>query len=128
MSPDLEAGAARAIADALARLYDLDLSEDPGDDIELSLALAERTGGPILELGAGSGRIARPLAEAGHAVTAVDIDPAMLARLAIGRLLGITSIEADLTTWRSPTVSTCRWLCGAGSRFWRSPNISPAPG
>ena len=42
---------------------------------------AERTGGPILELAAGTGRIVRPLAAAGYEVTAVDLDPAMLARL-----------------------------------------------
>ena len=58
---------ADAHADALARLYDLDLAEDPGDDIGLYLALAERTGGPILELAAGTGRIVRPLAAAGYA-------------------------------------------------------------
>jgi len=64
---------------ALARLYDLDLVEDPGD-LDLYLALARRTGGPILELAAGSGRLAVPLAEAGHRVTGVDLDPAMLER------------------------------------------------
>lgn len=63
----------------LARLYDLDLTEDPGD-LDLYLALASRTGGPILELAVGTGRLAVPLAVAGHAVTGVDIDPAMLAR------------------------------------------------
>ncbi len=85
---------------ALARLYDVDLAEDPGDDIELYLALAERTGGPILELAAGSGRIVRPLAAAGHEVSAVDIDPAMLDRLAASRPERVTWIEADLTIWR----------------------------
>ncbi len=66
-------------ADALARLYDLDLASDPGD-LDLYLALAARTGGPLLELGVGTGRIAVPLAASGHDVTGVDIDPAMLAR------------------------------------------------
>jgi SAM-dependent methyltransferase len=64
---------------ALARLYDLDLAEDPGD-LDLYLALAERTGGPIVELAVGSGRIAVPLAAAGHRIVGVDADPAMLAR------------------------------------------------
>jgi len=63
----------------LARLYDLDLAEDPGD-MDLYLALASRTGGPILELAAGTGRVAVPLAAAGFNVTGVDFDPAMLAR------------------------------------------------
>jgi SAM-dependent methyltransferase len=66
-------------ADTFARLYDLDLADDPGD-LDLYLALAARTGGPILELGAGTGRLAVPLAAAGHHLTAVDNDPAMLAR------------------------------------------------
>jgi SAM-dependent methyltransferase len=66
-------------AAALARLYDVDLAEDPGD-VNLYLALAGRTGGPVLEIASGSGRVAVPLAEAGYEVTAVDIDPAMLAR------------------------------------------------
>jgi SAM-dependent methyltransferase len=64
---------------ALARLYDLDLSEDPGD-LDLLLALAARAGGPILELASGSGRLTVPLAEDGHEVTGVDTDPAMIAR------------------------------------------------
>lgn len=66
-------------AAALARLYDVDLVEDPGD-LDLYLALAARTGGPVLEVAAGSGRLALPLAEAGYQVTLIDIDPAMLVR------------------------------------------------
>lgn len=66
-------------AEALARLYDLDLSADPGD-LDLYLALAGRAGGPVLELAVGTGRIAVPLASAGHRVTGVDLDPAMLGR------------------------------------------------
>ena len=53
-------GATPRRGDALARLYDLDLVEDPGD-LDLYLALAARTGGPILELAAGTGRLAVPL-------------------------------------------------------------------
>jgi hypothetical protein len=59
-----------AAADAIARLYDLDLSVEPGD-VDLYRALAKRTGGPILELAVGSGRIAVPLAEDGHLVLAL---------------------------------------------------------
>ncbi|HEV2006386.1 MAG TPA: class I SAM-dependent methyltransferase [Candidatus Limnocylindrales bacterium] len=69
-------------ADALARLYDLDLSEDPGD-VDLYVALADRGDGPIVELAVGTGRIAVPLAAAGHGVVGVDLDPAMLARAAV---------------------------------------------
>jgi SAM-dependent methyltransferase len=63
----------------LARWYDLDLGDDPGD-IDLYLALATQSGGPVLELAAGTGRIAVPLAAAGHEVVAVDHDAAMLDR------------------------------------------------
>jgi SAM-dependent methyltransferase len=68
-----------AAAAALARLYDLDLVDDPGD-LDLYLALAGRAAGPVLELGVGTGRLAVPLALAGHSVTGIDRDPAMLAR------------------------------------------------
>jgi SAM-dependent methyltransferase len=74
-------------AEALARLYDLDLAADPGD-LDLYLAMAARTDGPIVELCAGTGRIAIPLAASGFEVSGVDIDPAMVAR-AIQRADGI---------------------------------------
>ena len=74
-------------ADALARLYDLDLAADPGD-LDLYLAMAARTGGPVVELCSGTGRVAVPLAASGYEVTGVDIDPAMVAR-ATHRTAGI---------------------------------------
>jgi SAM-dependent methyltransferase len=92
-----------ASADAIARLYDLDLSVDPGD-VELYLALAKRTGGPILELAIGSCRIAAPLAAAGYDVVGIDIDQAMMARgkarlAAAGRGIAgrVQLIESDMT-------------------------------
>lgn len=100
--------ATETAAAAIARLYDLDLSEEPGD-VELYLALARRTGGPILELAVGSGRIAVPLAEAGHRVMGIDLDAAMLDRARVrareagvdragrsDRAGGLTLVEADL--------------------------------
>lgn len=99
---------------ALARLYDLDLAEDPGD-LDLYLALAARTGGPILELGAGTGRISVPLAEAGYRVTAVDLNSAMLQRARDrARAAGIASddriefVEADLLGLSLPAGATFR--------------------
>lgn len=91
----------RATAAALARLYDLDLADDPGD-LDLYLALAARADGPILELAVGTGRLAVPLAAAGHRVTGVDLDPAMLERArARAAATGLGSgtlelVEADL--------------------------------
>jgi SAM-dependent methyltransferase len=99
MTTGVELGASSR---ALARLYDLDLVEDPGD-LDLYVALASRMEGPVLELAAGTGRIAIPLADAGHPVTAVDLDPAMLerARMAAeraGRAVAerLELVEADL--------------------------------
>jgi SAM-dependent methyltransferase len=97
-----------AAAEALARLYDLDLVDDPGD-LDLYLALASRVDGPILELAVGTGRLAIPLAEAGYHVTGVDLDPAMLDRArrrASGAQAGaadrLTFVEADLVGLRLP--------------------------
>ncbi len=93
-------------ADALARLYDLDLATDPGD-LDLYLALAARTGGPLLELAVGTGRVAVPLAASGLRVTGVDLDPAMLARAraagdAAGRATArrLRLVEGDARTIR----------------------------
>lgn len=101
-------------AAALARLYDLDLAEDPGD-LDLYLALAARTGGPILELAVGTGRLAVPLAAQGHAVTGVDLDPAMLARAqvranAAGPSIagGVRFVEGDARTIRLPDAGEYR--------------------
>jgi SAM-dependent methyltransferase len=80
----------------LARLYDVDLVEDPGD-LDLYLALAARTGGPLIELGAGTGRIAVALAEAGHEVTAVDRDPAALDRARRRATRAGSTVERRLT-------------------------------
>jgi len=55
--------------------------------------LAGRTGGPILELACGSGRISVPLASDGHRVVGLDLSAAMLAR-ARGRAER-TGVDAD---------------------------------
>lgn len=101
-----------ATAAELARLYDLDLVDEPGD-LDLYLALAVRSDGPILELATGSGRLSVPLAAAGYHVTGVDLDPAMLDRArARARAAGdpvadrLTLIEADLIDLRLPAAES----------------------
>jgi SAM-dependent methyltransferase len=91
-----------ATAAALARLYDLDLADDPGD-VDLYLALADRVRGRVLELAVGTGRVAIPLAAAGHHVTGVDNDRSMLDRArakAAAEIAGsggsLDLVEADL--------------------------------
>jgi SAM-dependent methyltransferase len=65
--------------DRLARFYDLDTAE-VNEDLPFWLALARRSGGPILEIGSGTGRVLVPLAQAGFDVVGVDVSPEMLAR------------------------------------------------
>jgi SAM-dependent methyltransferase len=51
-------------------------------DLPLWRELAEAAGGPVLDLGCGTGRVALDLAAAGHDVTALDSDPALVRVLA----------------------------------------------
>jgi SAM-dependent methyltransferase len=64
--------------DHLADLYDLEYAHDY--DLPFWHSLAEREAGPVIEWGAGTGRIAVPLASAGHDVTAVEISAEMVER------------------------------------------------
>jgi len=50
-------------------------------DLPLWRELAARAGGPVLELGAGTGRVALDLAAHGHEVTALDSDATLLGEL-----------------------------------------------
>jgi SAM-dependent methyltransferase len=50
-------------------------------DLPLWQELAEEAEGGVLDIGAGTGRVALRLAEAGHEVTALDLDPELLAAL-----------------------------------------------
>jgi SAM-dependent methyltransferase len=59
-----------------ADLYDL-FYNDFHDDIEMYRGFAERTGGPILEVGSGTGRVALALAEEGHTVVGLELSEAM---------------------------------------------------
>ncbi|MGC8872868.1 MAG: class I SAM-dependent methyltransferase [Chloroflexia bacterium] len=65
--------------DRFVRWYDLDQGGYE-EDIPFYLALAQRTGSPILEAGCGTGRLVLALAGAGYQVVGVEQLPAMLAR------------------------------------------------
>jgi SAM-dependent methyltransferase len=88
-------------------------------------------GASILELGCGTGRILRPLAELGHPVLGVDESPAMLARagdlptvcspietLALGRAFGVVLLASTMINTepvqRRAFLATCRRHLGAG--------------
>ena len=59
-------------------------------DLPLWHELAEAEPGPVLDVGAGTGRVATELAAAGHEVVALDIDPVLLAEVE-----GVETVVAD---------------------------------
>ena len=64
-----------------ARFYDLMYDADQTRlDGEFYSGLAAATGGPVLELGCGTGRVALRLAREGHQVTGLDLSAPMLQR------------------------------------------------
>jgi SAM-dependent methyltransferase len=67
-----------------------------GDDLPLWRALARACDGPLLDVGAGTGRVSLDLARRGHAVVALDRDPGLLQALrerAAG--LPVDAVEGD---------------------------------
>jgi SAM-dependent methyltransferase len=73
------------------------------EDLPLWRALAAEHGDPVLDVGAGTGRVALELARAGHRVTALDRDPELLealARRATG--VDITTVAADARDFELP--------------------------
>src|SRR3984885_10584341 len=64
----------------LALAYDPEYSviRDPSGDRAFYADLARETGGPVLELGCGTGRVLLPIAEAGIACVGLDRSPSML--------------------------------------------------
>ena len=96
-------------------------------DLALWLELAAQAGGPILDVGAGAGRVALELARAGHAVTALDSAPALLAALrdrAGG--LAVETVQADARCFELERkdyslcivpMQTIQLLGGAGGRM-----------
>ena len=59
-------------------------------DLPLWRELAQAEAGPILDVGAGTGRVALDLAAAGHEVVALDVDPVLLAEIE-----GVETVVAD---------------------------------
>ena len=63
--------------DAIAALYD-PWSRSVTEDVDFYVAQARKAGGPVVELGVGTGRIAVPVAKAGVYVIGVDDSEGML--------------------------------------------------
>jgi ubiquinone/menaquinone biosynthesis C-methylase UbiE len=80
-----------------------DLAGTPVEgDIDFYVALARETGGPVLELACGTGRVTFPLARAGLEVVGVDRSAPMLARAMAKLLPGdrVTLVEGDMAEFR----------------------------
>jgi SAM-dependent methyltransferase len=84
-------------------LYDIVIPKTFRGDVDWYRRKAREGGGPVLELGAGTGRVTIPIAEEGTSICALDADPAMLAQL--GRKVAplsdeirrrITIVEGDM--------------------------------
>jgi SAM-dependent methyltransferase len=82
--------------DRIARIYDpwsRSVTEDVGFYVDQALA----SGGPVVELAVGTGRIAGPIAEAGIAVIGIDSSPEMLS---VARAAAEVAGVADLVDLR----------------------------
>jgi SAM-dependent methyltransferase len=79
MREDETAGAKEPFEDAA--LYDWEYRRRR-DDVRFYRMLADERGGPVLDLGCGTGRLMLPLLGDGHVVVGLDHAPAMLARAA----------------------------------------------
>ncbi|MDP3278799.1 MAG: class I SAM-dependent methyltransferase [Deltaproteobacteria bacterium] len=95
---DLEPGAVQHYDDAL--YYDFTY-QDHRDDIAFYREIAKQNtlGGPILELGAGSGRITIPLAREGHALVGIDASEPMLAQARVNAAEHLNAAQRKRITW-----------------------------
>jgi SAM-dependent methyltransferase len=74
-------------------------------DLPLWRELAEAGAGPVLDIGAGAGRVALDLARGGHEVTALDLDAGLLAALsarAEREGLAVRTEQADAAGFELP--------------------------
>jgi SAM-dependent methyltransferase len=72
--PDLYTVSAKYYDEAYATVEDL-------RDLQFYLAMSRQTGGPVLELACGTGRVLLPIAQQGLRIDGVDRSPAMLDQL-----------------------------------------------
>lgn len=63
---------------AWAEWYDVVYATEGDAEVDFYIGLARKYGGPVLEIGAGTGRIAIPTASAGIEVMGIDLSPEML--------------------------------------------------
>ncbi|CAA9472960.1 MAG: hypothetical protein AVDCRST_MAG53-48 [uncultured Solirubrobacteraceae bacterium] len=90
--------------DDLVRWHDLECG---GYDVDLPLwrELAAQAGGPVLDVGAGTGRTSLDLARRGAEVTALDVEESLLAELARRARAGRLTVATLLADARELAVS-----------------------
>lgn len=137
----MTAGAVVSGDAALVLWHDLECG---GYDVDLPLwhELADAARGPVLDVGAGTGRVALDLAARGIDVTALDLEPALLDALVArgnARGLEVPVVAADASGFMMPgarfqlvlvPMQTVQLLAGATARagFLRSVRAVLAPG
>jgi SAM-dependent methyltransferase len=89
--------------DKIARLYD-PWSRSVVEDVSFYVGEAVHSGGPVLELGVGTGRIAVPIAAAGISVVGVDLSAGMLEVAAEAAALAGVELDLRQGDMRSPPV------------------------
>ena len=91
---------------SIARIYDLEHPTARGAELRFWDEEARARGGPVLELAAGSGRVAIGLARKGHDVTGLELSPGMIER------------AESRTAHLAPEVrQRLRWVQGDMTRF-----------
>jgi len=89
--------------DKIARVYD-PWSRSVVEDVPFYVEEAVRAGGPVLELGVGTGRIAVPIAAAGVSVVGVDLSAGMLEVARESAALAAVSVDLRQGDMRDPPV------------------------
>jgi ubiquinone/menaquinone biosynthesis C-methylase UbiE len=115
----------RVTWDRFAEDYDvMSAAHEDSAELDFYLALAPQPA-RVLELGAGTGRVALPLAQVGHDVTAVDLSERMLAKLTGKRPM--RTVRADMTQLDLPGESFDLVLCVCNSlSYLTSPQLQRA--
>jgi SAM-dependent methyltransferase len=79
-------------------LYDLEYAGHT-EDIEYYRGIAQRSRGPVLELGCGTGRLTLPIARAGIRIDGIDLEPKMLEGLRLKIAAEPPPIQARVRFW-----------------------------
>ena len=112
-----------ALYDGIAPIYD-PWSRSVVEDVDFYVEEALASGGPVVELAVGTGRIAVPIAKAGVRVIGVDESPAMLEG---ARAYAERENVSPLVDLRLGDLRTLRSTSACRSRLSRSARSSTCP-